>query len=83
MAPVDPLRRHEIVVQPPVDAERTFMTRFKELRRIEAAVEHRDQAQLRWAAEFCRTRILNARTKRAEAHWRRIAKRVHAATDQA
>ena len=33
------------------------MTRFKELRRIEAAIEHRNQAELRWAADYCRMRI--------------------------
>jgi hypothetical protein len=55
------------------------MTRFKELRRIEAAIEHRDEAQLRWAADYCRMRIRIAPTTRAAEHWRRIEQRVKAA----
>jgi hypothetical protein len=29
------------------------MTRFKELRRIERAIEHRDTNDLRWAQAYC------------------------------
>ena len=60
------------------------MTRFqfKELRRIERAIEHRDQADLRWAAEYCRARISYTRTKQGEDYWRRIEKRVRAAFSQ-
>jgi hypothetical protein len=56
------------------------VTRFKQLRRIEAAIQHRDQQELRWAAEYCRMRIRIAPTKRAEEHWRRLERRVRAAT---
>ena len=55
------------------------MTRFKELRRIEAAIKHRDADSLKWAAEYCRGRIASARTKRGEDQWRRVEKRVLAA----
>jgi hypothetical protein len=37
------------------------MTRFKELRRIEQALLHRDVEQLRWAESYCQTRVTLAR----------------------
>ncbi len=37
------------------------MTRFKELRRIEQALLHRDIEQLRWAEGYCQARIPIAR----------------------
>jgi len=52
------------------------VTRFKELRRIERAIEHRDQVDLEWASEYCRLRLSLARAKESEAFWRRIRKRV-------
>ena len=59
------------------------MTRFKELRRIERAIEHRDQPELRWAAEYCRLRLQQTNlTKQGWSYWRKIAKRVEAATEQ-
>jgi hypothetical protein len=33
------------------------MTRFRELRRIERAIQHRDIEQLRWAEGYCQMRI--------------------------
>jgi hypothetical protein len=35
----------------------TAMTRSKELRRIERAVEHQDHADLRWALDYCEMRL--------------------------
>jgi hypothetical protein len=58
------------------------MTRFKELRRIEAAIEQRNQTELRWAADYCRMRIRIAPTKRAAEHWRQLEKRVVSAVAQ-
>lgn len=58
------------------------MTRFKELRRIEEAVEHRNPAELEWAADYCRMRVRIAPTKRAAEHWRRLERRVLAANSQ-
>jgi hypothetical protein len=60
-----------------------MVTRFKELRRIERAIEHRDQTELRWAADYCRMRLQFAVTKQGQSRWRQIAKRVKAATDEA
>jgi hypothetical protein len=58
------------------------MTRFKELRRIERAIEHRDQVDLRWAAEYCQMRLQSARTTQGMSHWRRLEKRVLAVLDE-
>lgn len=55
------------------------MTRFKELRRIEGAIEHSDQADLRWASDYCLIRVSMCRTKSAESYWHHIEKRVRAA----
>jgi hypothetical protein len=58
------------------------MTRFKELRRIERAIEHRDEVDLRWAAEYCRMRLQLARTKQGMSQWRRLERRVLASLDE-
>jgi hypothetical protein len=66
------------------------MTRSKDLRRIESAIERRDQQELRWAAAFCQQRIAwiltkagASRSRQAGAsQWRKIERRVHAAQDQ-
>ena len=58
------------------------MTRFKERRRIERAIEHRDQVDLRWASEYCRMRLQLARTKQEISHWRQLEKRVLAVLDE-
>jgi len=58
------------------------MTRFKELRRIERAIEHRDQRELEWAEQYCEGRIAMAHLKQGKASWRRILKRVLAAKIQ-
>ena len=66
------------------------MTRSKELRRIESAIERRNQQELAWAAEYCRSRIGliltkagGSRSRQAGAsEWRKIEKRVRAAQDE-
>ena len=52
------------------------MTRFKELRRIERAIEHRDANDLAWARAYCENRIRSANVKRAADWWRRLLKQV-------
>jgi hypothetical protein len=51
-------------------------TRFKELRRIQRAIQHRDTNDLKWAQSFCEGRIQWADTKRGQSYRRRILKRV-------
>jgi hypothetical protein len=57
------------------------MTRFKELRRIERAIENRDRPDLEWAAQYCRLRLSVTRTKQG-ALWRCLEKRVQDALEQ-
>lgn len=60
------------------------MTRFKELDRIEAALEHGDLRELRWALQYCKMRLelanmLGSKRKHATKHWMGIEARVNAA----
>jgi len=52
------------------------MTRSKELRRIEAAIEHRNERELRWALQHCEIRKRYANTH--SDFWYRIEKRIRA-----
>jgi hypothetical protein len=58
------------------------MTRFKELRRIERAIENLDATDLEWSAQYCRLRLSFIRTKQGGALWRRLAKQVEDALKQ-
>ena len=68
----------------------TPMTRSKDLRRIESAIERRDQQELRWAASYCKLRIgwiltkagVSRSRQAGASQWRKIEKRVHAAQHQ-
>ena len=59
------------------------MTRFKQLRRIEAAIEHRNEKELRWALDYCVIRISVAgqvaTMKRQQTYWRGIERKVRTA----
>jgi hypothetical protein len=55
------------------------MTRFKELKRIEAALEHKDRAALQWALGYCTMRIKIATRKEHVKEWREIESKVKAA----
>jgi hypothetical protein len=58
------------------------VTRFKELARIEAALKHRDAAELRWALGYCEMRLRLARAKVGQDYWRKLALQVRAALPQ-
>jgi len=56
------------------------MTRTNDVRRIEAAIEHRNQSELEWALDQC-----ELQKRYAGAHsglWYRIEKRVRATLDE-
>lgn len=55
------------------------MTRFKELKRIEAALQLRDVAELQWALGYCRLRIQIATRKDHTKHWRLLENKVKTA----
>jgi hypothetical protein len=52
------------------------MTRFKELVRIEAAIEHRDELELRWAESYCRMRLSIAARKEHTQYWRNLERKI-------
>ena len=54
------------------------MTRFKELRRIESAIEHKNESELQWAADYCKMRLRIATKKEHQKYWRSIEKKVSA-----
>jgi hypothetical protein len=45
------------------------MTRFKELARIQAAIKHRNESELRWAIEYCQMRLRIATRKDHAKYW--------------
>jgi hypothetical protein len=53
------------------------MTRSKELRRIEHALEHRLESELRWALSACEVR--KTWMKGHSAHWYRLEKQIREA----
>jgi hypothetical protein len=55
------------------------VTRFKELKRIENALQYRDQADLRWALGYCKMRMEIAPRKEHRKHWSKIEQKVHQA----
>ncbi len=61
------------------------MTRFKEKRRIDAAIDHGNKAELEWALSYCAMRIRLATTtmKHHEKHWRAIERGVREAIRKA
>jgi hypothetical protein len=55
------------------------MTRFKEGRRIAAALKNRDARELDWAASYCRMRIEVATRKDHLKHWQALHRKIQAA----
>jgi hypothetical protein len=55
------------------------MTRFKELKRIESAIEHKNHSDLEWALDFCKMRLQIATRKDHQKYWRRIDQKVREA----
>jgi hypothetical protein len=62
------------------------MTRFKELRRIETAIENENEAELLWSLGYCQMKLKTANIvhtmRRQEKYWRGMEKRVRAALEQ-
>jgi hypothetical protein len=55
------------------------MSRFKELRRIEAAIKNAHKTDLVWADSYCTMRIRTAIRKDHEKYWRGIQQNVRRA----
>jgi hypothetical protein len=58
------------------------MTHFKELQRIELAIEHRDQTELDWAISYCKMRLQIAGKKEHLKYWRDLERKVLAAPSE-
>jgi hypothetical protein len=56
-------------------------TRFKELKRIEAAIEHRDGAELQWALGYCKMRLGIVPRKDHQKYWHKTEARVRRALE--
>lgn len=56
------------------------MTRFKELKRIEIAIDKKNEAELRWAMDYCTMRRKLAATvhtmRKQEKYWRQMESKV-------
>jgi len=57
------------------------MSRFKEGRRITAALESKNSAELKWAQAYCRMRIKVATRKYSSKHWAALLRKVDSALE--
>lgn len=55
------------------------MTRFKELRRIETAIQHKNATELEWAIGYCKMRMQLAQRKDHKKYWLGVEKKVRIA----
>lgn len=58
------------------------MTRFKELKRIEAAISHKNIEELKWAESMCKDRLASASMKEHKKHWNTLLKKIENALDE-
>ena len=59
------------------------MTRFKEQRRIDKAIEHKNIEELKWAISYCRSRLGIAPLKSHVKRWEKQIKLIEAAISNA
>ena len=52
------------------------MTRFKELRRVEKAIEHNSKSELLWALNYCRMRYNYSKMKNGKKYWNQFIRRL-------
>jgi hypothetical protein len=55
---------------------RTSMSRFKEGRRITAAIEAKNRKELEWAEGYCRSRLALASRKDHIKHWQALLRQI-------
>ena len=58
------------------------MTRYKELRRLERAIQYKHEEDLKRASGWCERRLSMAIMKHHQKHWRKLKKRVYAAIEE-
>ena len=54
------------------------MTRFKELRRIEAIIEHNNKEEISWVLVYCKNRLKLAKLKQHIKHWQQLIGKLNA-----
>ena len=52
------------------------MTRFKELRRVEKAIEHPSKSELLWSLNYCRMRYNYSKMKNGKKYWNQFIRRI-------
>lgn len=52
------------------------MTRFKELRRVERAIEDTRKPELLWALNYCRMRYNDSKMKNGKKYWNQFIRRI-------
>ena len=58
------------------------MSRFKENRRINEAIKHRNSSELLWALEYCQSRLSIATMKEHIKHWNKFIERIKSALSE-
>lgn len=48
------------------------MTRFKELKRIESAIENKDEKEILWAIAYCKSRLSITKLKSQVKYWKNM-----------
>ena len=59
-----------------IEIQSTTMSRFAELRRIDAALSTRDQSELEWARRYATERLETAGLQHHLKHWRAILRKI-------
>ena len=59
------------------------MTRFKELKRIEFAIKHKDEKEILWALQYCKSRLQLAKWKSHIKHWTKLINELNDTLDNA
>lgn len=57
------------------------MTRFKEQKRINEAINHKNNDELLWALEYCKMRLSLSKMKEHKKHWQKQIQNVKEAFD--
>jgi len=53
------------------------MSRFKELNRINEAIDHKNKQELLWALQYCESRLSLSTMKEHKKHWNKLIKKLN------
>ena len=54
------------------------MSRFKELNRINEAINHKNKQELLWSLQCCQSRLNISTMKEHKKHWKKLIKEINA-----